>query len=66
MSEIQGRYIELLDEISSRIIFSASIPALEKEMFLEMWKQLGVMLHDKKEIDKHVSYRIRISDIQHF
>lgn len=65
MSEIQGRYIELLDESSSRVIFSAAIPVLEKEMFLEMWKQLGVMLYEKKDIDKHTSYRIRLSGIQH-
>jgi len=66
MSEIKGRYLELIDECNSRIIFSAAIPALEKEMFLEMWKQLGEMLYEKQDIDKYTSYRIKLSGIQYF
>lgn len=66
MSDIKGRYLELIDECNSRIIFSAAIPTLEKEMFLGMWKQLGEMLYEKQNIEKYISYRIKLSGIQHF
>ena len=68
MSEIKGRYryIELIDEFNNRVLFSVAIPSLEKEVFLGMWKQLGEMLYEKQDIDKHTSYRIKLSGIQYF
>ena len=66
MSEIKGRYMELSDECNNRILFSAAIPVLDKEVFLGMWNQLGEMLYNKQDTDKHTSYRIKLSGIQYF
>ena len=66
MSEIKGRYIELLDEYNSIVLFSAAIPSLDKEVFLKMWELVGKMLYEKQQEDKQGAYRIRLTGIQAF
>lgn len=66
MSEIKGRYIELIDESCSRVLFSAAIPTLDKEVFLKMWGLVGDMLYEKQQADREGYYRIRLASIQTF
>ena len=63
---MKGRYLELVDESSNRILFSAAIPSIEKDMFLKLWEQLGVLLYEKQNIEQSSYFRIRMAGIQTF
>ena len=63
---MKGRYLELIDESNNRIIFSAAIPSLEKDMFLKLWEQLGIMLYEKQNVEQSSYFRLRMSGIQIF
>lgn len=66
MSEVKGRYLELIDEGKHRVLFSAAIPSLDKDVFLKMWEMVGTMLYDKQQDDREGYYRIRLTSTWNF
>ena len=56
MEKVRGYYMALTDNSAGRVVFSAVIPDLDEQTFVEMWKQVGTFLHRKLSTDPAQSY----------